>query len=59
MNGFYDKLNEGKVEVHALKADCEARGLIDRLLPKIKVVDYRQWVELVMTGNDRIVSWTS
>lgn len=54
-----DKLTENKIEVYALKADCEARGLGEKLRPRVKMIDYRQWVELVMAKHDRIVSWTS
>ncbi len=56
---YCDKLIENKIEVYALKADCEARGLIEKLAPKVKVIDYRGWVELAMTKHDKIVSWTS
>jgi sulfur relay protein TusB/DsrH len=59
MNEYCDKLAENKIEVCALKADCEARGLIEKLRPKVKTIDYRQWVELVMATHDKIVSWTS
>ena len=59
MSEYCSKLTDNKIKVHALKADCEARGLIEKLLPKVKVVDYKQWVELVMTKHEKIVSWTS
>jgi tRNA 2-thiouridine synthesizing protein B len=57
MNGYCDKLFENKIDVYALKADCEARGLMDKLRPRVKVIDYEQWVKLVMM-HDKIVSWT-
>jgi sulfur relay protein TusB/DsrH len=58
-NADCDRLAEDKIEIYALKADCEARGLIDKLHQKVKVIDYRQWVKLVMITHDKIVSWTS
>ncbi len=59
MNEYCTSLTENGIDIYALKADCEARGLIERLSPKVKVIDYAQWVELVMAEHDRIVSWTS
>ena len=59
MNEYCDKLAENKIEIYALKADCEARGLMEKVRPKVNLIDYKQWVELVMTKHDEIVSWTS
>jgi sulfur relay protein TusB/DsrH len=59
MNEYCDRLFENRIDVYALKADCEARGLIDKLRPKVKVIDYKQWVKLVMMTHDKIISWTS
>jgi sulfur relay protein TusB/DsrH len=59
MNEYCDKLAENKIEIYALKADCEARGLMDKVRPKVKVIDYRQWVKLVMAAHDKIVPWTT
>jgi len=58
MNEYCDKLFENKIDVYSLKADCEARGLMDKLRPRVKVIDYKQWVKLVMMTHDKIVSWT-
>jgi len=59
MNEYCDKLAENKIEIYALKADCEARGLKEKVSPKVKIIDYKQWVELIMTEHDKIVSWTT
>jgi len=58
MSEYCDKLFENKIDVYSLKADCEARGLMNRLRPRVKVINYRQWVKLVMMAHDKIVSWT-
>ncbi len=46
-------------EVYALKADCDARGLAEKVSLKAKIIDYKQWVKLMMNEHDKIVSWTS
>lgn len=56
---YCDKLADNNVEVYALSADCEARGLLGKVHPKAKTIDYRQWVNLMMNEHDKIVSWTS
>lgn len=59
VNEYCDKLAENKIEVYALKADCEARGLVRKVNRKVKLIDYKQWVKLVMTKHKKIVSWTT
>jgi len=59
MNEYCDKLAENEIKIYALKADCEARGLKEKVHSKVKIIDYKQWVELVMTEHDKIVSWTT
>jgi len=54
-----DKLAENKIEIYALKADCKARGLTKKVSRKVKLIDYKQWVNLVMTEHKKIVSWTT
>jgi len=56
---YCDRLWANKIEVYALKADCEARGLVRKLSGKVKLIDYKQWVKLVMTEHKKIVSWTT
>ena len=55
---YSKKLAEAGLNVYALKADCEARGLLKKIKKRAKIVDYRDWVKLVMDEYDRIVSWT-
>lgn len=57
INEYCDKLFGNKIDVYALKADCEARGLMDKLRPRVRVIHYKQWVKLVMM-HDKTVSWT-
>jgi len=56
---FCDKLAERRIGVYALKADCEARGLTEKVSGSAKLIDNKEWVRLVMTSHDKIVSWTS
>jgi sulfur relay protein TusB/DsrH len=56
---YCDKLAESKIDVYALKADCEARGLTQKVCSKVRIIDYKQWVRLVMIKHKNIVSWTS
>jgi len=54
-----DQLAKKKIELYTLKADCEARGLTRKVNRRVKLVDYKQWVRLVMDEHRKIVSWTS
>jgi sulfur relay protein TusB/DsrH len=53
------RLSDAKIRLYALKADCEARGISGRLGKDVKIIDYREWVRLLMKENERVVSWTS
>ena len=55
---YSKKLVDAGLNVYALKADCEARGLLKKIKKRVKIVDYQDWVKLVMDEYDRIVSWT-
>ena len=55
---YSKKLADAGLNVYALKADCKARGLLKKIKKRVKIVDYRDWVKLVMDEYDRIVSWT-
>jgi len=57
-NEYCDKLVKNKIEVYALKADCEARGLLEKVGKDVKIIEYRDWVKLVMGMHSKIVSWT-
>lgn len=59
INEYCEKLAENRIEIYALEADCEARGLMKKVCSKVKLVDYKQWINLVMNQHDKIVSWTS
>ena len=54
---YSTKLVDAGLNVYALKADCEARGLLKKIKKGVKIVDYKDWVRLVMDEYDRIVSW--
>jgi sulfur relay protein TusB/DsrH len=54
---YYKKLVDAGFNVYALEADCEARGLLEKT-KGVKLVTYREWVQLVMNEYKKIVSWT-
>jgi len=56
-NKYLKKLPLG-IEVYALKEDCEARGLLQKIKNGVRTVDYKGWVDLVMKKHDKTVSWT-
>ncbi len=49
-------LCERQVKVYALKADLQARGLIDRVADGITVVEYEEFVTLTV-AHKTIQSW--
>ncbi len=55
---YSKKLVDAGLNVYALKADCEARGLLKKIKRTVKIVDYKGWVKLVMGEYDRTISWT-
>jgi sulfur relay protein TusB/DsrH len=57
--GYSSKLLEAGIRVYALKADVEAQKLTKKMQPDVELVDYKQWVSLLMDKHDKIVSWTS
>ena len=59
LSEYCARLTDHNIEVYVLKADCEARGFLGKVSSKAKVIDYRQWVKLMMNEHDKIVSWTS
>ena len=48
--GRYDAPNFGSKKVHALGVDVEKRGLSDRLVSGVKLVDYDGMVDLLLSG---------
>ena len=54
---YSKKLVDAGINVYTLKADCEARGLLKKIKKRVEMVDYKDWVKLVMDEYDRIVSW--
>jgi len=52
------KLVDAGLNVYALKADCEARSLLKKVKEGVKIVDYKDWVKLVMEEYGKTVSWT-
>ena len=42
--------------IYALKSDVIARGLLDNIMPEIKLIDYEQFVDLVVEYQP-IQSW--
>ncbi|HKZ92959.1 MAG TPA: sulfurtransferase complex subunit TusB [Candidatus Bathyarchaeia archaeon] len=58
MKEYCDELVKSKIGVYSLKADLEARGLLKKVNKEVKLIDYKQWVDLLMNEHNRIVSWT-
>jgi len=56
---YCNKLAETKIDIYALKGDCEARGLRRKVKSSVRIIDYKQWVRLVMVEHKNIVSWTT
>ena len=54
---YLKKVGSSGVELYALKEDCEARGLLQKIKDEVRTVDYKGWVNLVMNKHDKIVSW--
>jgi tRNA 2-thiouridine synthesizing protein B len=46
----------GRIKIHVLMPDLEARGLADRIIEGISPVDYGGFVDLV-AGNNNCQSW--
>ncbi|MFO7592473.1 MAG: sulfurtransferase complex subunit TusB [Pseudomonadota bacterium] len=46
----------GDVTVYALEPDVKARGVADKMMDGIKLVDYAGFVDLA-TENDKVQSW--
>ena len=46
----------GSVTVYALESDVKARGIADKVLDGIKLVDYSGFVDLA-TDNDQVQAW--
>ncbi len=51
-----DTLIDGGTPVYAIKADVDARGLTDRLIQGVQVVDYRGFVNLCANYKS-VKSW--
>lgn len=54
---YLNRIVDNRIELYGLKADCEARGLLKKIDKHATVVDYQEWVKLVMDKYYRIVSW--
>jgi len=58
LNEYCERLAEGRIDAYVLRADCEARGLLEKVGRDIKIIDYKEWVKLIMDGHSKIISWT-
>ena len=54
---YSKKLVDNGLDVYALKADCEARGLMKKIKKRVKIVDYKDWIRLVMDEYTGVISW--
>ena len=44
------------INLYALKEDCQARGLLEKVHASVKIVNYEGWVKLVMNEYEGIIS---
>jgi len=58
LDEYCEKLAEERIDTYVLRADCEARGLLERVGREVKIINYKAWVKLVMDKHSTIVSWT-
>jgi len=56
---YCSKFAEAKIRIYALRADIEARKLTEETHPSVELIDYEQWVSLLMDKHAEVVSWTS
>lgn len=58
MDEYCERLAEGRIDAYVLRADCETRGLLEKVRRDVKIVDYKGWVRLIMKEHDKVISWT-
>jgi len=46
------------LEVYVLGNDCEARGILKKIASGVKVVSYKDFVELLMNKFEKAISWS-
>jgi len=59
MDDYCERLAGARIDVYALKADCEARGLLQKVGRGVIIVGYKEWVKLVVKERGSVISWTS
>lgn len=59
LDDYCERLAEGRIDAYVLREDCQARGLLEKVGRDVKVIDYKEWVKLLMKEHDKIVSWTT
>jgi len=59
MDEYCERLAEGRIDAYVLRADCQTRGLLEKVGKDVKMIDYKEWVNLLMKQHDKIVSWTT
>jgi len=52
------RLVEARIDAYVFRTDCEARGLLEKVGKDVKIIEYREWVKLVMNTHSKIVTWT-
>jgi len=58
VDDYCERLAERRIDAYALRTDCEVRGLLQKVGRDVRIVDYKEWVKLVMREHC-VVSWTS
>ncbi len=56
---YCSKLREASIKIYALRGDVETRKLTGKMPPSVELIDYEQWISLLMDQHGKVVSWTS
>lgn len=59
LDKYCETLTKAKIDAYVLRADCQARGLLEKIGRDIKVINYKEWVKLLFDEHKKIVSWTT
>lgn len=57
LNEYCERLTNCGISIYALRSDCQARGISEKIVKDVKIIDYKQLVKLVMTKYNKLVSW--
>jgi sulfur relay protein TusB/DsrH len=56
---YCKKMAKAGIDIYVLRTDCQLRGLLGKVREDVKIIDYKEWVRLLMDEHEKIVSWTT